>query len=184
MPRAIDSLAVWPVMSGFLFMFRCLGLAYNEVVVALLEEPGARPALLRFARTLGGATSGILLLATVTPLGWLYFKGFSGLEEPLARLGVGALWIAIPLPAVRVFQSWYQGQLVHAHRTRGVSESVLIALGLNAAILATGVATQAAPGLYVMLVAAGVGEILGNIWLRRQVRQAGRALGTELPAGS
>ena len=40
MPEALSSLAVWPVVSGLIFMLRSLGMAYNEVVVTLLEEPG------------------------------------------------------------------------------------------------------------------------------------------------
>ncbi len=45
MPQALTSLAVWPVVSGLIFMSRGLGVAFNEVVVALLDRPGARPAL-------------------------------------------------------------------------------------------------------------------------------------------
>jgi hypothetical protein len=43
MPRALDSLAVWPVISGVIFMFRSVGMAYNEVVVAMADTlRGAR----------------------------------------------------------------------------------------------------------------------------------------------
>ena len=48
MPRALISLAAWPVVTGLIFMLRSLGIAFNEVVVALLDEPGAAPALRRF----------------------------------------------------------------------------------------------------------------------------------------
>jgi len=41
MPQALESLAVWPVVIGLSFLFRSLGVAYNEVVVALLDEPGS-----------------------------------------------------------------------------------------------------------------------------------------------
>ena len=39
MPRALDSLAVWPVINGLTFGLRSVGIAYNEVVVALLDRP-------------------------------------------------------------------------------------------------------------------------------------------------
>ncbi len=48
MPDPLSSLAVWPVVTGLVFMVRGLGIAFNEVVVALLDEPGARPVLRRF----------------------------------------------------------------------------------------------------------------------------------------
>ena len=49
MPEPLESLAVWSVVSGIIFMFRCPGLAYNEAVVALLEEPRSYPVLRKFA---------------------------------------------------------------------------------------------------------------------------------------
>ena len=38
MPRALDSLAIWPILSGLLFIFRSVGIAYNEVVLTLIES--------------------------------------------------------------------------------------------------------------------------------------------------
>lgn len=40
MPRALPSLAAWPGVYGLAFLLRSLGLAYNEVVVALVGLPG------------------------------------------------------------------------------------------------------------------------------------------------
>ncbi len=50
MPQALDSLAVWPVITGLIFFFRSLGVAYNEVVVALLDKPFAYANLKRVCR--------------------------------------------------------------------------------------------------------------------------------------
>ena len=52
MPRALESLAVWPVVSGLMFMLRCPGHAYQEVVVALSDSVGAVRPLKRFAKIL------------------------------------------------------------------------------------------------------------------------------------
>lgn len=59
MPFALESLAALPVVSGLAFMFRSMGFAYNEVVVALLDHPGSTALLRRFAN----------LLAVITTLG-------------------------------------------------------------------------------------------------------------------
>ena len=42
MPQAIESLATWSVVGGLIFMLRSFGVAYNEVVVALLEQLSIR----------------------------------------------------------------------------------------------------------------------------------------------
>jgi hypothetical protein len=62
LPRAIDSLAVWPVMNGLTFALRSLGVAMNEVVVALLDEPRSERRLFRFSLMLAAGVTGILLL--------------------------------------------------------------------------------------------------------------------------
>ena len=54
MPRALESLAAWPILSGFIFVFRSLGMAYNEVVVALADEPQSLGSLRRFTWLLTG----------------------------------------------------------------------------------------------------------------------------------
>jgi len=85
MPLALPSLAVWPVLGGFLFMSRSLGFAYNGVVVALLERPGALLGLRRFAGLLTLGTTGALLLIAATPAARGWFVGVAGLEEVGAR---------------------------------------------------------------------------------------------------
>jgi hypothetical protein len=125
MPGALESLAVWPVVSGLLFLLRSTGIAYNEVVVALLGEPRAEESLRRFAQILALVLTAILLLIAATPLASLWFEGLSGLPPSLAKLAQTSLWFALLLPAFSVFQSWYQGSLVYfrkdarGHRSDG-----------------------------------------------------------------
>ncbi len=45
MPNALDSLAVLPVINGLIFLFRSVGAAYNEVVIAHLDRPGSSAVL-------------------------------------------------------------------------------------------------------------------------------------------
>jgi len=62
MPNPLASLAVWPVVSGLVFVVRGSGVAYNEVVVALLDQTGSVASLRRFAVLLAGLTTTLLLL--------------------------------------------------------------------------------------------------------------------------
>jgi len=165
MPQALESLAVWPVVSGLVFMTRSLGIAYNEVVVALLDEPGSTHNLRRFATLLTALTTGILLLIAATPLAAFWFGRVSGLSLPLIALAQTAVWFALPLPASNVLQSWYQGALVHHRRTRGVTEAMGILLLTTSAVLWAGVAWGHGTGLHIALAAFGLGNLLQTAWL-------------------
>ena len=96
MPVVLASLAVWPVLSGLTFMFRSLGVAYNEVVVALLEEPLSTQKLRRFTAYLTGTTTLLILLIALTPLSLLWFQVISGLDPELANMAVIGLVLGIP----------------------------------------------------------------------------------------
>ena len=165
MPKNIPSLAVWPVLSGFLFMLRSAGMAYNEVVVALLDKPNSYHSLHRFTFLLAGITSVLLIILTVTPLSIFWFKSITNLPPELTMLAKNALWIVLLVPALNVIQSWYQGSIVHGKKTRGITEAVLIYLATNAVILIAGISLQKATGLYVAVAALTVGMIAQTTWL-------------------
>lgn len=165
MPDPISSLAVWPVVTGLVFMVRGLAIAFNEVVVALLDEEGAYAALRRFTWILAASTSALVLLLAATPLSRLWFEVVSALPPDLAALAGVAIWITLPLPALNALQSWFQGRLLHSRRTRGITESVVIFLALDAAILIAGVVWGGVIGLYVGLAAMVVSMAAQTVWL-------------------
>jgi hypothetical protein len=175
LPRPIESLAVWPVINGLTFTLRSLGFAYNEVVVALLDREGAYPALRRFTRLLASSTSTVLLVVAASPLSSLWFAGVSGLAPRLAELGGRALWITLPMPALSVAQSWFQGTLTQARRTRAIGEAIVLFLVTTAAVLLTGMRIGRIPGIYVGLAATVSGYLAQSAWLgwrSRHVRAA------------
>ncbi|HYV50570.1 MAG TPA: hypothetical protein VE910_01605 [Dongiaceae bacterium] len=172
MPRALESLATLPALNGLIFVLRSLALAYNEVVVALFDRPGSRPALARFTRVLTGVLTLLLALLALTPLGDVWFRHISGLGPALASLGAVGLVIAIALPGLGVFQSWYQGILVAIHRTRGISEAVGIALIGVGITIGAGIYLGTIPGLWVGMTAQLVGNILQTMWLKWRCQKA------------
>jgi len=176
MPEALDSLAAWPVVAGFLFILRSLGLAFNEVVIALLDKPRSVRSLRRFAGILTGLTTFLLVLFAATPLGTIWFGQISGLPPTLVTLARWGLWASLPIPGSNVLQSWYQGTVVHSRRTRGVTEAVGIYLLASAAILGAGVIWQGVPGLYVGAVAFSVGRAAQTAWLWKRSRPAMRSV--------
>jgi len=172
MPGALTSLAVWPVVTGLIFMTRGLGIAFNEVVVALLDEPEARPALRRFTVLLAVGTTAVLILVAATPLSRLWFQGVSALPPELAAPARLGLWVALPMPALSALQSWYQGAILHSRRTRGISESVAVFLAASAAVLVAGVAWGRITGLYVGLAGMVIATLAQTAWLGWRARPA------------
>jgi hypothetical protein len=175
MPDALESLAVWPVVSGLIFMLRSLGYAYNEVVVAMLDEPRAVSNLRRFAALLAASTTALLLTIAATPLAGFWFQRVSALAPPLARLAHWGLWIALPIPGLTVLQNWYQGTLVHSRHTRDIAGAMATFLLINSAILWAGVAWGQVAGLYIGLMAFGASILTQTAWLWQRSRTAAQA---------
>jgi O-antigen/teichoic acid export membrane protein len=176
MAEPIESLAVWPVVTGLLFLIRSLGFAYNEVVVALLDERGMVPSLRRFTVILMTITTAAVLLIAVTPLSALWFGRFSALPPHLMALARMGLLLILPVPALSVLQSWCQGTIVNSRRTRGITEAVVIYLVTNVVLLWVGVMWGQAIGLYVGLAAFAVSTAIQTGWLWWRSRPALRAV--------
>ena len=176
MPRALESLAAWPVLSGLIFMLRSMGVAFNEVVVALLDEPLSAKPLHRFTMLLTFGTTGMLLVIAATPLSRLWLENFSGLSPELATLARDGLWFGLLLPGLNSLQSWYQGALLNSGKTRGISEAVAVFLLSTGVVLLGGVAWGRATGLYVGLGAFSFGMLTQTIWLWVRGRPVLRAL--------
>jgi hypothetical protein len=165
MPDPLPSLAVWPMANAVVFVLQALGLAFHEVVVALLDEPGAREPLRRFAVWLTLGTTALLMILSLPPVAHAWFSVVAGLPPALAGMGAATLWLALPIPATRVAQSWTQGLLVHSRRTRAITEAVVVFAVVCVVVLATGVRAQTWTGLPVVLVAYSLGRVLQTTWL-------------------
>jgi hypothetical protein len=172
MPQAIASLAAWSPLTGLVFMLRSLGNAYNEVVVAMLDEKGSSPNLRRFIWVLSLAGTAIVLLFALTPLAAFWFGRISALDTELAGLAVTGLWMALPLPALSVLQSWFQGNLMHGRKTGGITESVVLYLIVSVLLLGGGVAWGGMTGLYVGTWAMLISTVIQTTWLGWRARPA------------
>ena len=187
MSDSLNSLAAWSPVWGLVFMTRSVGFAFNEVVVALLGRPGAVRALRRFVLILGASTVSILVLVAATPLAELWFERVSGLKPELVQISRLAVALAILMPGYQALQSWYQGALVHAKRTNGITEGVVVYLVVAATLLWIGVGLgsrdvvdeasgqvlalgEGIKGIYVALVCLSVAGITQTTWLALRSR--------------
>ncbi|MBC8507386.1 MAG: hypothetical protein ISR58_10685 [Anaerolineales bacterium] len=172
MPRALESLAVWPVVIGLSFLFRSTGVAYNEVVVSLMDEPGSSPTLRKFAGYLVGLVTLFQLAIVATPLAEIWFHRVSGLSLNLTILAINGMWLALLLPGINALQSWFQGTILFSRRTRGIPEAVVIFLITISGILWAGVTWNKVSGLYVGLIAFTAGMSFQAAWLWVRSRPA------------
>ncbi len=176
MSAPLDSLATWPAYHGAVFLARALGLAFNEVVIALAAHSGAIPQLRRFTWQLSLVATSLLTLVAFTPLSRAWFEGWSDLDPRLATLGASAMVFALALPALNVLQSYYGGILVRERKTRAVTESVALSLGVTTAGLFAAIHYSELQGLQASAAMMTLGNLAQTVWLAVRARPRIRAL--------
>ena len=175
MPDPIESLAIWSVVTGLLFMFRSPGVAYNEAVVALLEEPGSYPKLKKFSWIASLVTTVIAAVFVLTPLSRLWLTAGANLQPTDVDIARLTLILGLPLGVLSVYVSFFQGIIVNREKTGPVAEAVVLFLITLSAILITGVITGFTKGVYVASGAFSAAHMGQALWLwirsRKQRRQ-------------
>lgn len=163
---ALESLAVLPVVNSVIFIFRSLGLAYQEVGIALMGERGENfKALRRFAATLGLASVTGLGLIVWTPLGLIWFETVAGLSPELARFALTPTRILVLVPGLAVMLSFQRAVLVYAKRTMPVTAATMIEVVGIVAVLSIGVFVLDAVGAVAAAFALLLGRIGANVYL-------------------
>lgn len=118
----VESLAVFPVVQSLLFVFRALGLSYQDATIALLGT-GHRgfPELRRFGMWLALGVSGVFAAIVYTPLADVWFRTISGLSAELTRFALPAARIVAPLPFLGVWLSFERAVLMKSRATRPIT---------------------------------------------------------------
>jgi hypothetical protein len=113
------SLAVWPVLNAFLFLFNSLALSYQEASIALLKQN--RHNLKRLSRFTGGlalSLSAVMLAISLSPLRTMWFASVSGLTADLLALVPMPLLLLSLVPALVALRSFSRARYVAGSRTR------------------------------------------------------------------
>ncbi|MFW5713713.1 MAG: hypothetical protein ACOCYU_03500 [Brevefilum sp.] len=179
MPQPVESLAVWSVVTGLLFIFRSPGMAFNEAVVALLEEPKSFSVLRKFARLASLVTLGIALVVVVMPLSRLWFTYISNLKTDVVPVAMNVLMIGVPLTFISIYISFFHGIIVNKEKTGPVAEAVVMFLIALSAILLIGVLMETITGVYVAATAYVVAHLVQVLWLMFRSRKYRRTLAVE-----
>ncbi|MCF8243096.1 MAG: hypothetical protein K9J16_17095 [Melioribacteraceae bacterium] len=119
---AIESLAVLPVINSLVFIFRSVGLSYQEVGIALLDDKKKNyPHLRNFAIVLGISTVFLLSLIAFTPLSQIWFEDVSGLTAELSTFAHLPLMILTIIPGLTVLINFQRAMLVTAKNTKPIT---------------------------------------------------------------
>ena len=119
---ALESLAVLPVIHGLTFLFRALGLSYQEVGIALFGDRWEQYRPIRnFGYLLAAVAAGGLGLIVFTPLAAVWFQGVSGLSPELTAFALLPAQILALVPAGSVCICFQRSVLVHARQTAPIT---------------------------------------------------------------
>jgi len=125
----VESLAVLPVVNSLVFIFRSMGLSFQEVNIALIGRQRQNYRILRtYAVYLGLAVTVLISVMAFTPLASLWFVNVSGLSAGLAELAYLPLKIMILLPVLTVILNFQRSLLVINGTTGPISKATAIEL--------------------------------------------------------
>jgi len=164
----VESLAVLPVVSGFVFMFRSGALAYQEVGVALVgagrEHEGP---IRRVALALALASVTALAAVLFTPLAGVWFSRVAGLSPELARFSLWPARLLALVPALDYLLSLQRAVLVLARRTRLITMATVAEALTIVVVLAGAVNGLHWVGALAASAAMLAGRVAGNVFLLR-----------------
>jgi hypothetical protein len=175
--RSIDpirSLAVWPVVNAYSFLFISIALSHQETGIALLtRSPQNFPRLSRFTLILAISLSGMMLLTGLTPIGNWWFRVVSGLDESLLPLTTVPALILSIAPALMTYKAWYRARYVTAGRTTTLAKGVIVYTVVLFLCIFAGSTLLPIVGVTVAALALVIAQGLENGYLLRR-RPVGR----------
>ena len=163
---ALQSLAVLPIVHGLTFIFRALGLSYQEVGIALLGDRRQHYRQIRnFACGLAVAAAAGLGLIAYTPLASIWFLDISGLTPELSAFAFRPVQILALFPAGSVWMAFQRAVLVHARETTSITWASVAEVATVVTVLAVTIHSLSWVGAVAAATAILLGRIVGNLWL-------------------
>ena len=163
---SLESLAVLPVVSALVFIFRSLGLAYQEVVIALIGDEGENYRSLRhFGLVLSLAVVGGLTLIAWTPLSIIWFRTVSGLTQELTLFALPPTRILAVIPGLTALLSFQRAILVVRGTTNAITLATIIEVVGVVCVMWFAIARLDAVGAVAAAAALLIGRIGANLYL-------------------
>ncbi len=170
---ALESLAVLPVVSSFVFLFRGVGLSFQEVAITLLGKNKEHDRVVkRFATILGLSLALGLIVTAFTPLSSIWFSRVSGLNPTLTALALTPLMIMGLFPASTVLISFQRAILVQSGRTSPITTATIIEVVTIITVLYVAIMHWSLIGVTAAALAFLTGRMAANIYLHFQTRNS------------
>ncbi len=169
----VESLAVFPVVISLNFIFRSMGLSFQEVAIALMGRSFENfRVLARFAFVLAVGASGTLALVAFTPLADFWFITVSGLNPELARFALLPTAILVPIPFMSVLLSFQRAMMVNTRRTRAITVATALEVGGIAFFFPLLGWKFGLVGVTAAAISLLLGRMISNTFLLRPCKQA------------
>jgi len=163
---AVESLAVLPVVGSLVFIFRSMGLSYQEVNIALIGKQKQNYRLLRdFAIYMGVAVTVLISILAFTPLADMWFVNISGLSQELADLSYLPLMLMILLPALSVLLNFQRSLLLINGTTGPISIATAVELVSIIIVLLVCVVFLDMVGVVAAALAFTIGKGISTLYL-------------------
>lgn len=167
----LESLAVLPVVSSFVFLFRGIGLSYQEAAITMLGSSKENDSVVyKFASLLAIMLASALIITAVTPLSRIWFSSVSGLSPELTALALTPLLIMGLFPASTVLISMQRAVLVKAGRTSPITNATIIEVLTIVSVLYVSIIHLSAIGVTAAASAFISGRLAANIYLHFKTR--------------
>lgn len=168
----IDSLAVLPAVNALIFLFRSMGLSFQEVGIAFMGKNNEGYKILKkFASSLGLLVFVILFIIAFTPLSYVWFHIISGLSIELTGFSVIPTRIMVILPVLSVWISFQRAFIVNNKKTILLSNATFIEVGVIVAVLVVTISYMNIIGAVAAASAYVIGRLVSNAYLHFSIKK-------------
>jgi hypothetical protein len=162
----LESLSTYPVITALVFLFRSIGLSYQEVAIALWGEKGRNyPKLRNFATGVGVVVTAAMCIIAFTPANTIWFHTISGLSKELSEFSKLPVRILSPIPALSVLLSFQRAILVNTRLTKPITWTSVVEVFGIAVFLFLGIKVLDMVGVVAAAVALVLGRLAGILYL-------------------
>lgn len=167
---ALESFAVLPVINGFVFIFRGVGLSFQEVGIALLDtkDKSRNFKMLKNFTIIGGIAVVLVLgIIAISPLANLWFEKVAGLPPDLSEFANLPLIIMILMPGLTFLISFQRAILVNAKHTKPITIATITEVSAIILILLITINMFDWIGVIAATTAYVLGRVAANTYLMK-----------------
>jgi len=158
-----------PVVNSFIFIFRSLGLSFQEAAIALLgDDLSGYKSLNKFFLTLGGVIVIVLFTIAFSPLLELWYGIVAGLDDSLLIYTELPTRILAIIPFLSLLISFQRAILVKSNNPVPISTATLLEVGGIFLILWLTLYQFNWVGVYGTAIAMLAGRVMANFYLAKK----------------